>query len=100
LELPRIGYPSGVRRLRHIILILTGRASRAELALMEFDMAFEKTTAALEDLKAARDRIVAEVQSLQTAAANVPDTSAVDDATAAAITDVTNSLNGAVPPAA
>ncbi len=80
-----------MRRFRHVILILTGRASAAAIAIMEFDMAFEKTAAAIEDLKAARDRVVAALQ--------VPavDTNAVDEATAAAISDVTSSLDAAIP---
>jgi hypothetical protein len=70
---------------------------------MEFDMAFEKTAAAIEELKAARDRVVAEFNTLNAnsaAAANLTaEAAAADESTAAAIADVTGSLNGLIPPA-
>jgi hypothetical protein len=93
-----------VRRARHILLILFGRVPEATLARMEFDMAFEKTTAAIEELKLARDKVVATLQASEAAVAGAAqlqaDAQTADDNTAAAITEVTTSLQNAVPPSA
>lgn len=84
-----------MHRVRHVLLILTGRASREALAWMEYQMAFEKTQAALDELKATATAIVAEVQAGQGAVANVD---AADASIAQQISDVNATLAAVIPP--
>jgi hypothetical protein len=76
------GNKPDVRRIRHAFLIICGRVSRASLARLEFEMAFEKSTADLAQLQALATAVVGELQTAQ----SDRDTArqAASDATAAA----------------
>lgn len=92
-----------VRRVRHAFLILLGREPyRFSTERMEFEMAFENTTAAIEELKAASQRLIAQLhaneQSAAAANSALGDVATADEATAAAVQSVTDSLNAASPP--
>jgi hypothetical protein len=89
-----------VRRFRHVILILIGRAPYAySTERMEFEMALDKFTAAAAELNTAADALIAKAASDATNATQAQsDLAAADDTATAAIQPITDKINTALNP--
>ena len=90
-----------MRSFRHCWLVITGRIPvQYSTERMEFDMALEKFTAAVADLKTAADALIAKSGSDASAAASAQSELAnVDVNAAAAIQPITDSINAVLNPA-
>jgi hypothetical protein len=100
LALAEHGKSSVVRRFRHVVLILMGKAPyEFSTERMELFMALENFNAKVAELNEAAQRVIGQLQaSEQSSAHATSDLANADQTATAAIQPIVDALNAAIPP--